>query len=196
MTVWLRARHAAWWATVAVVLALVAGLAAGRLPSLNLLYRNSEGAPLRLVLPAIVATAILTTLISPTPRAEFTSTRHPSRDLALSGLLAVTSIAVAEATPLALDNAENPGTFSRNLLGLLGVGMIGRVFLPAALAPLLPLAWMIPTLTLGSPEGDVMTWPLLADATDPRGVAAAAVLLAAGLTAEHTRARRIPHRAY
>ncbi|WP_149203117.1 hypothetical protein [Actinotalea subterranea] len=163
---------------------------------MNLLYRTSEGAPFRLVLPALVSTAILTALISPTPRADFTSSRNAGRDLAIAGVLAIASMVSAETIPLVLNDADAPGTFTRNLLGFLGIGLIVRVVIPASLAPLLPLAWMIPTLTLAPPEGTLIAWPLLIDASDPRGIVAAATLLAVGLTTEYTRTRRAPQRAH
>ncbi len=192
---WLRARHAGWCAAVAVALALTAGLAAGRLPSLNLLYRTSEGAPFRIVLPALVSAAILTALVSRTPRADFTSTRNGGRDLALAGVLALAAVLVAEAIPIVRTDVDGPGTFTRNLLGFLGIGLVARAALPATLAPLLPLAWMIPTLTLAPPEGTLIAWPLLVDAADPRGIAAAATFLAAGVTAEYTWTHRAARRA-
>lgn len=187
---WLRARRAGWCAGAIAALAATAGLAVGRLPSLNLLYRNSEGAPLRLVIPALVATAVLTALISATPRAEFTSTRAGRHDAALMGGLVSGALVLAEGIPAAMGTADNPFTFTRNLVGFFGIGLIARSLLPATIAALVPLAWMIPTLTLARPEGDLVAWPLLIDGADPRGVSAAAVLLGIGVVSEARWTRR------
>lgn len=191
MTGWLHARRAGWWAATAVALALVAGLATGRLPSLNVIYRSGEGAPFRLVVPALVATAILSVLISPTPRADRTSTRHPHREIALAAVVTGGCVILAEALPVALGAADAPFTFTRNLLGFVGIGFLTRAFLPATTSPLAPLAWVIPTLTLARPEGDLIAWPLLPSAADPRGLVAAAGLVVLGLTVEIVRTHRI-----
>jgi len=187
VTLWLRARHVGWIAAVALVLSLVAGLATGRLPGLNVLYQNSEGAPLRLVLPALVATAVVTSMISPTPRAERAAARLPARSLLLAGVLAVVALATAECASVVVGPDATPGVFSRNLLGFVGIGLIGRAVLPTTLAPLLPLAVMIPTLTLGVPEGDLLSWPLLAEVQDPRGWLMAELLLVLGVLLERAR---------
>lgn len=188
---WLRARRVGWWAAVALALALVAGLATGRLPSLNVIYRTGEGAPFRLIIPALAATAILTALVSPTPRADRTSTRSPGREIALAAAVAGGCVILAEVLPIALGTASAPLTFTRNLLGFLGIGLLARAFLPGAINPLAPLAWVIPTLTLARPEGDLIAWPLLPSAADPRGLVAAAGLLILGLTVEIVRTHRI-----
>lgn len=194
VTDWMRARRAGWCGGLALALALTAGLAPGRLPSLNVLYRYSEGAPFRLVLPTLIAVAILTALISPTPRADFTSTRMHGRDLTLALTLALACILAGETVLFAVHGADVSFTLARNVLGLLGVGLVGRALLPAAIAPLVPLAWMIPTLTLARPEGDLIAWPLLVDAADPRGIIAAATLLVLGIVAEYIRSHLIAQR--
>jgi hypothetical protein len=191
---WLRARRAGWCAGAIAALAATAGLAAGNLPSLNLLYRNSEGAPLRLVIPALAATGTLTALISPTPRAELTSARVGRHDAALMAGLVGGALVLAEGMPAVMGTADHPFTFTRNLVGFFAIGLIARSLLPATIAALIPLAWMIPTLTLARPEGDLIAWPLLIDGADPRGIGAAVVLLGIGFVAEVGWTRQRPQR--
>lgn len=193
MIEWLRCRRVGWCALIAITLGVVSGLVTGRLPSLFLLYSTSDGAPVRLVLPALAATAILTPAISPIPRADFASASTAHKDLLLVAALAAATIA---ATGLASLLTPEPaaGVFARNLLGFLGIGLLGRIALPTGIAALTPIAWMIPTLTLGRPDGDVLSWPLIPSVTDPRAAIIAIGLLLTGTTVEWIRAQRQPHR--
>lgn len=166
---------------VAILLVLLMLWPTKILPSPTLVP-GSAGAPLGVVLPAMLAAAGVAVLAGGAPALEITAVRSTTWlnrcwALALIGLSGVVMAAIAVATvggPMVIAG--------RNLAGFLGIGLLlGMV--SRGSAPLLLVLYMIALTTLGNArDPEVWAWPL-APSADVRAAALAAALLVAGLLA-------------
>ncbi len=185
MTWWLASRRAGLVLCGLLVLSL--GLLAAQtvvLPAPNLIDGYGAGVQAALAMPTLVASLVLASLSGGDPAAEATSTRRLAiveRGYVLGCVaapVAIVGIAAAATGELL------PATSARNMIGMLGVGLLARPLLGARTAAAIPVVYMLFVAVLGQPAGArhaaAWAWPL-APATDRPAMLLAAVLFVSGL---------------
>ena len=185
MTWWLATRRAG--LVLAALIVLTVGLLAVQdvvVPAPNLAGGYGSGVQAGLAIPALVASLVFASLSGGDPDGERTSTR----DLAAverGYVLACAAIPAGIAGLAAAASGEPlPAAAARNVLGMIGIGLLARPFVGARAAASVPVAYMLFVAVLGQPAGAgraaAWAWPLAA-ATDRPALLLAGSLFAVGM---------------
>lgn len=193
MLIWLRARHAK-VGVPAIVLVLLVGLLTGgvsvALPSL--VHTLDSTLPIMLLIPLVAAMIVAWCLDTGDPVNEFLAVRPVQvLDAAAIGMICVVVLSFGLAERL-LFGSDTGFAFARNVLGYIGLMLIGRQALGRNLSVLLPLAFVLAVMLVGryaSGAGRWWAWPLAPPGAS-RGWLFATGLLVVGVLL--TAVRRLP----
>lgn len=193
MRLWFKTHRILGWLLPLIGAAAIAGLIGNeRLPSLHITGMYLEGFPVQILSPALAATAVIGPLTTPVPWARITAGRSIP---AIETLYTLAMIALAglitETLTLGSSSGEL-GVFTRNLIAMVGAGLIIRTLLGNGFATLTPLIWGIVLLATGNPEGDHRFSWIALPALTPATLAAATGLLMLGLALNTTHPTRHP----
>ena len=195
---WLAARRAG--ATLLGLLALSVSMLAVQqviLPAPNLAGGYGAGVQAALAMPAVTASLLIASLTGGDPLLESAATRQlPIIERAYLVAFTVVPLCIASVAALASQEAL-PAASARNVLGMIGIGLLARPILGTAAAAPDPVAYMLFVAVLGQPTAgarpEPWAWPL-ASAADRPAALLAGVLFVAGITVAPWRGRQCASR--
>ncbi|MGH3715240.1 MAG: hypothetical protein ACRDT4_17520 [Micromonosporaceae bacterium] len=175
-------------ATAGALLAVnAAGVTIGA-AELRVNEHSDVGLPWLLFLPLASACLIGLSLRSPLHDFDLTAARSlPLWRLGQIAALATGSALAITALASQLQGAFGPLAAIRNLIGLLGLALLGARLIGGRLAWLLPCLWLLAATTMGDPRSTLppWDWPVRHDNDFP-AIAVALLLAVAGLAAATT----------